>query len=59
MATEQFLKFPRTPHISDLGAATRDDLVFSKDDALAMLARGVVVGELAEWQDWSWKACSN
>ena len=40
-------KFPRTPHICDLGAATRDDLVLTADEAAAWLRGGVVLGEVA------------
>ena len=37
MATDpQFFKFPRTQHVKNLGAATRDDLIM--DSNLAMQA---------------------
>lgn len=39
------VKFPRTPHLANLGAATRDDLVLTESDALAILDAGVVLGK--------------
>jgi atypical dual specificity phosphatase len=32
-----FIKYPRTRHLCDIGAASRDDLIFSKDDAQRFL----------------------
>lgn len=37
-------KFPRTPHLLNKGAATRDDLVFDSKDAQAFLDNELVVG---------------
>jgi len=36
-------KFPRTRHIFDMGSATRDDLLFSPDDAKIFFNKGHVV----------------
>jgi hypothetical protein len=41
----QLFKFPRTPHLQDLGAATRDDLVLTPQEAAEWLRKGVVLGE--------------
>ncbi len=35
---ENFFKFPRTPHLFDLGAATRDDLILSGNDLTTFFA---------------------
>lgn len=37
MAPPSIYKFPRTPHVLNLGAATRDDLILDAKDALAFI----------------------
>lgn len=40
-------KFPRTQHMSNLGSATRDDLVMTPADAASLLgAKGLSIGEI-------------
>ena len=34
---DSFCKFPRTQHIANLGAATRDDLIMDSNDANRLL----------------------
>jgi len=45
--TMPLLKFPRTHHIADLGgsAVTRDDLIFSKQQAEEWLSHGTTIVE--------------
>lgn len=38
-------KFPRTPHLLNLGSATDDDLILDHSEAERWLARSVVIGE--------------
>ena len=42
---ELLVKFPRTQHLLDLGAATRDDLTLSKEDARGLLRSIICLGE--------------
>jgi len=41
----QLVKFPRTPHICNLGAATRDDKLLTPEDLNALIHRGDKSGE--------------
>lgn len=44
-AHDQLIKFPKTPHLTNLGGATGDDAVMDSQGAMRFLARGrVIVG---------------
>jgi len=42
---EDFFKFPRTSHVMNMGAATRDDLVMDKKDLLKFLSNDIILEE--------------
>jgi hypothetical protein len=41
---DDLVKFPRTPHLLDLGATTRDDLLVGADAVAAMLSQELCCG---------------
>lgn len=42
---EDFFKFPRTSHVMNMGAATRDDLVMDKKDLAKFLTNKNIILE--------------
>ena len=46
MKEQQLLKFPRTPHLLNLGAATRDDKILSVSDVTKLLSASSLDGKL-------------